>query len=179
MHILETKRLLLRLMETSDLEDFYAYAKNPQVGSMAGWKPHENKAESALILQKFINEKEVLGIVEKKSEKLIGTIALQLDDKRNHLRSRRLGYALAQEAWGKGYATEAVNVIIAFGFGVLDLEMISIYHFPFNIKSKKVIEKTGFIYEGILRKATEVWTGQVLDNYCYSMTKEEYIKKSQ
>lgn len=179
MFILKTDRLLLRSLKSSDLDDFYIYAKNPHVGPVAGWKPHENRAESALILQKFIKEQEILAIVEKQSDKVIGTIALQLDDKRNHLYSRRLGYALAQETWGKGYATEAVKAIIDFGFNVLNLAMISIYHFPSNTRSKRVIEKSGFTYEGTLRKSTEVWTGQLLDNVCYSITKEEYIKKSQ
>ena len=176
MNILETDRLLLRLFEHSDLDDFYAYAKNPHVGPAAGWKPHDNKAESALILQDFVKEKEVLAIVEKASEKVIGSIALQLDDKRNHLCSRRLGYALAQEEWGKGYATEAVKSILQFGFNALDLELIAVNHFPSNNRSKRVIEKSGFVYEGVLRKATEVWTGQLLDNVCYSLTKEEYKK---
>lgn len=179
MYILETDRLLLRLAKSSDLDDFYMYAKNPHVGPCAGWKPHDNKAESAIILRDFIKEKEVLVIVEKESNKVIGTIALQLDDKRNHLHSRRLGYALAQEAWGKGYATEAVKAIVDYGFNKMDLEMIAVHHFPSNTKSKRVIEKNGFVYEGVLRKATEVWTGQILDNVCYSMTKEEYKKMSQ
>lgn len=64
---LETNRLRLRKFKESDLDDLFSYAKSPNVGPKAEWKPHENKAESLKILNSFINEGEVWAIVSKES----------------------------------------------------------------------------------------------------------------
>ena len=55
MKLLETDRLILRAWT---LEDLYAYAKNPDVGFMQGWKPHESKDESLNALNDYIKDKE-------------------------------------------------------------------------------------------------------------------------
>jgi len=65
MPTLETERLILRRFRETDLDDFNEYAKNPNVGPNAGWKPHESKEESMEILKQFIDSKEVWAIVEK------------------------------------------------------------------------------------------------------------------
>ena len=49
--ILKTERLLIRPWRQSDLDDFYSYASVDGVGKMAGWKPHESKEESKIILE--------------------------------------------------------------------------------------------------------------------------------
>jgi len=57
-----------------------------------------------------------------------------------------------------------------------ELDIISCYHYPFNIRSKRVIEKCGFKYEGTLRLASKIYDGSIYDNACYSITKEDYLK---
>ena len=52
--VIETKRLILRSFKQTDLEDFYEYASVEGVGEMAGWKHHENIAESQSIMNSFI-----------------------------------------------------------------------------------------------------------------------------
>ncbi|MDL2236607.1 GNAT family N-acetyltransferase [Christensenellaceae bacterium OttesenSCG-928-K19] len=49
--MLETERLLLRPAELEDYRDIYEYSKHPDVGSNAGWKPHENKEETIAIMR--------------------------------------------------------------------------------------------------------------------------------
>ena len=46
MRAITTQRLVLRPPKGSDLNDFYEYAKNPNVGPAAGWKPHADTRES-------------------------------------------------------------------------------------------------------------------------------------
>lgn len=53
---LETSSLLLRPFRMSDLNDFYEYAKRPEVGPNAGWRPHPNKVHSAKILRSFLRQ---------------------------------------------------------------------------------------------------------------------------
>ena len=52
---------------------------------------------------------------------------------------------------------------------------VSCYHYPFNIRSKRVIEKCGFKYEGTLRSASEIFDGSIYDDVCYSIIKNEYF----
>ena len=86
-----------------------------------------------------------------------------------------IGYALREESWGKVYMTEVVRRIIQFGFESLCLDLISVGHFEFNDRSRRVIEKCGFRYEGTLRRASSIFDGSVHDALVYSMLREEYF----
>ena len=70
--------------------------------------------------------------------------------------------------------TEAVRAVLRYAFETLCLEMVTVYHYPFNHRSSRVIEKCGFHYEGTLRRGTTRFDGQVLDNVCYSLLRGEY-----
>jgi len=177
MPTLETERLILRRFRETDLDDFNEYAKNPNVGPNAGWKPHESKEESMEILKQFIDSKEVWAIVEKSSNKVIGSIGLHKDKRRDNDRAKMLGYVLAESYWGKGYTTEAAKRLIQYAFEELNIDLLSVYHYPHNIRSKRVIEKCGFHYEGTLRLASTIYNGNVYDSVCYSLTKEEYFSE--
>ena len=173
---LETERLLLRTWQLEDLNDLYEYASNPEVGPKAGWKPHESLEESERILQSFINGDEVVAIVNKENNKVIGSLGLHGDGKRNASGSKMLGYVLSRDYWGRGLMTEAVQAILKYAFEELALELISVYHYPFNEQSKKVILKSGFQYEGTIRHASRIFNGEIYDDVCYSMKKEEWQK---
>lgn len=60
--------------------------------------------------------------------------------------------------------------ILKYAFGELDLMVVAVCHYPLNVKSKRVIEKCGFTYEGTLRK----YSKNLSDSVRYSMTKEEW-----
>lgn len=177
METLETKRLILRQFYLSDIDDFYEYCKNPNVGPNAGWKPHESKEESMEILSNFIKQNEVWAIVKKDENKVIGSIGLHRDYKREFKNVKMIGYVLSEKHWGKGYATEAAKRVIQYGFETLNLDMISVYHYSNNIRSKRVIEKCGFKYEGTLRNSSILYDGSIFDDLCYSLTRSEYYEK--
>lgn len=160
-----------------DIDDFNEYGKSLSVGPNAGWKPHESKAESMKLLAEFIAKDEAWAVVELKSMKVIGSVGLHPDKKRENTGARNLGYVLNEKFWGKGYATEASFAALDYAFNVLKLELVSINHFSFNLGSKRVIEKLGFLPEGILRRAVKIYDGAVYDSVCYSITKEEYFNK--
>ncbi|HPD89613.1 MAG TPA: GNAT family protein [Oscillospiraceae bacterium] len=172
---LETERLILRRWGTGDLEDFYRYAKDPEVGPKAGWKPHASMEESAAKLAEFISGEEVLAIVLKESGKAVGSIGLHPDKKRAGGDIREIGYVLAQECWGRGLMPEAVRAVTDWAFREGGLTMLTVYHFPENLASGRVIEKCGFRYEGTLRRAWKIWDGSARDERCFSLTKEEYL----
>ena len=70
--------------------------------------------------------------------------------------------------------SEVLLGLINYVFKNTSIMLLSIYHFPFNIRSKRVIEKCGFIYEGTIRKCTTLYNGAIVDNVCYSLSKEEF-----
>ena len=172
--LLHTERLVLRLFDLNDTVDVFAYAQNPAVGPMAGWAPHQTMEDSRSVVQHFIRCGDVWAIVEKRSGRVIGSIGLHADGKRAAPGCRMLGYVLGEPYWGQGYATEAAQAVLRFAFEELACPMVSVYHFPKNNRSKHVIKKLGFVPEGVLRMATALPDGTVLDDVCYSMTRKEF-----
>lgn len=174
MQVIETNRLTLRGFLPTDLDDFYEYAKNDKVGPMAGWKPHTSLEESQEILKSFVESTEVWAIVFKENYKVIGSIGLHNDRKRDNPNARMLGYVLSEEYWGKSLMLEAVHAILNHAFNESKLELVSVYHYPFNKQSSSVIKNAGFKYEGLQRQSTVRFDGVKLDSVLYSMTKNEY-----
>lgn len=78
--------------------------------------------------------------------------------------------------------TEAVKAVIQYAFEELEgIDMLTVFHSPDNMRTKRVIEKCGFTYEITLEKAYTGYDGQVSDSVCYSLMKDEYFaaKRSQ
>lgn len=174
MQTIQTSRLLLREWRSTDVDDLFEYAKDPDTGPNAGWQPHQNKEESAKIIEMFQREQQVWAIVEQKDQKVIGSIGLHQDQHRRNDKSRMLGYVIAKAYWGKGYATEAAQAVLRYAFTNLELELVSVMHFHFNLASKRVIEKCGFRYEGTLRQAIRLFDGCISDDVCYSLLRQEW-----
>ncbi len=177
---IETERLYLRRFCQADLLPMHAYCQKPNVGPHAGWKPHETLEDSKRILKEFMEGDEVWALFEKETDRLIGSCGLHRDHKRMNERVRMLGYVMDDEFWGKGYMTEAAQAMIHYGFCEMHLDLISVYHFRENMRSCRVIEKCGFHYDGIIRQARLLYDGRVVDDMCYSMSREEFFlaKKS-
>ena len=174
MVILETERLLLRPFMLRDWADFHQYAKNPNVGPNAGWAAHKTKWESLKVLNSFVTEENLWAITLRQSGTFVGSVGLHPDTKRSFHKARMLGYSLAEEHWGQGYATEAAQAVLRYGFEEARLELVSVYHFVFNTASRRVIEKCGFTCEGTLRMAGITPRGLMTDHACYSMNRAEY-----
>ena len=103
--------------------------------------------------------------------KAIGSIGV-LRQGNIHRQTAELGYYIAEEYWGRGIMTEAVKQICQYVFDKSDI--IRIYAEPFasNAASCRVLEKTGFQYEGTLR-SNAVKNGEVLDMKMYSLLRTE------
>lgn len=175
MEHINLERLILRPIYISDVDDVFEYSKRPMVGPKAGWKPHESKDETIEIMNMlFIDQETVWGIVPKETGKIIGSIGLIYDPKRENESVKMIGYAMSDLYWGNGYMTEAARAVIKHGFEQCGIDLISAYCYPENARSMRVIEKCGFVYEGTLRLAERLYNGEVKDNACYSLTLEQY-----
>jgi len=81
-------------------------------------------------------------------------------------------YKLSPEYWGKGYATEVSMKLVEIGFEIFNLHRIEAGCAVNNIKSIKVLEKSGMTREGIHRKLLPI-RGEWVDCYIYSVIEEE------
>lgn len=101
--------------------------------------------------------------------KVIGSIGA-FRQENIHLKTAELGYYIAEEYWGKGIMTEAVNQLCEYVFSNSDIIRIYAEPFSYNIGSCRVLEKAGFEYEGTLR-SNAFKNGKVLDMKMYSKLK--------
>lgn len=177
--MIETERLLMRHFEEADAAALFFVSKDLEVGREAGWKPHESLKETREVLEEvFLRQEDIFAIVLKENGRLIGSIGLMADNHRQNADARMLGYALGKEFWGQGYATEASRGILAYGFLEKGYPLISVTHFTYNTPSERVILKSGFQREGILRQGEKRFDGIVLDLACYSLTKGEFLAQN-
>lgn len=176
MESMQTRRLLLRPWCMEDLGDFYEYAKDPEIGPNAGWKPHSSLDESRQILENFVGNEEVNAVVLKETGKVVGSIGLHPDRlfHENAGSIREVGYVLARPFWGKGLMTEAVRRAERYAFEKMGLLFLSVAHFPFNGRSRRVIEKCGFRYQKTMKESYTDYRGVKLDEVCYRMTEADY-----
>lgn len=176
MEVLQTERLCLRAFEEKDLEDYYAYCSDPEVGIHGGWPPHQSREQSREQLQQLMEQKNSWAICQKDTGRNIGLVALREDIRRHRSpqNCRVLSYLLARPYWGQGLMTEAVQEVLRYAFEEMGLQLVSTYRFSYNQRSGRVMEKLGFVHEGTLRQCTERFDGQLLDVMCYSMNREEY-----
>lgn len=166
--MLETKRLVIRPFQEKDAEAFFACCQNPNLGNNAGWAPHKTIEESREILRNvFIGQENIWAMTLKDTQQLIGSIGIVPDPKRENPQVRMLGYWLDEAHWGKGYMTEAVKAVLNYGFNELQLSLITANCYPHNKRSQQVLERNGFIYEGVLHQAELTYNGNILDHLCY------------
>ena len=150
--VLRTNRLILRPFNEDDLEDLFEYASVDGVGERAGWKHHENIAETTQILEMFIKEKKTFAVVLKENNKVIGSIGIEKYGREESLseffdyKGREIGFVLSKDYWGQGLMPEALKRVIEYCFNELDYDFLLCGHFDFNTQSARVQEKLGFIH---------------------------------
>lgn len=172
---IQTERLLLRPFRESDLQDFFECCHNPNLGNNAGWKPHDTIEESKEFLHAvFLNRENLWAVIDRATNRLIGSVGLVPDPKRENPKARMIGYWLKEEYWGRGMMREAVGAVLTYGFQTLCLDLITANCYPFNLRSQHVLERHGFIREGVLHQAEQTYSGEVYDHVCFYLTSTAY-----
>lgn len=147
--LLETERLILRRWEKNDAESLYEYAKDPDVGPIAGWPAHRSIEESRDVIKNVFNGKEAYAICLKTDNRAIGTIELKLNghtDMTERDDECELGYWLGKPFWGQGIVPEAVKEMLRHAFEEIGMTTVWVGYYEGNAKSKRVQEKCGFRY---------------------------------
>ncbi len=162
--IFETERLILRPWEIEDAEDLYRYASDPEIGPPAGWPRHTSIQDSCEIIGSVLSAPETYAVCLKDSGCAIGSIGLHRNDLAEAEDEYELGYWIGRPYWGQGLIPEAARALLRYAFQSLGMARIWCGHYDGNGKSRRVMEKLGFVYhhttEGIpLPLLGEVRTG--------------------
>lgn len=104
-------------------------------------------------------------------DKAVGSICVSRKDN-IHVRTAELGYYIAEKYWGQGIGTSAVRQICQYIFEQTDIIRIFAEPFCYNTASCRILEKSGFICEGILR-CNAVKNDNIIDMKMYSLIKSE------
>jgi len=172
---LASERLLLRQITPEDIQEVYALRSNPDTMKYIP-RPLVTNLDEAMAHITMINEKIETGeainwaITLKSNNKLLGIIG-HYRIKWDHFRSE-IGYMLLPEAHGKGIATEAVQLIVDYGFNHLNMHSLEGVIDPKNTASARVLEKNKFVKEAHFRE-NEFYDGKFLDSAIYSLLKTD------
>lgn len=185
---LTTDRLILREFVEDDWSAVLAYQRDLRYTHWIDRSPQEVKQ----FVQMFISQqfaqprtKFQFAVVLKDNQRLIGNCGIRLAVPRLHwsLAARMsesvdaceadIGYELAPDYWGRGYATEAARAIVAFGFTELHLHRISAWCIADNTGSVHVLEKVGLWLEGRLRE-NEYFKDRWWDTLLYAVLENDW-----
>ncbi len=103
--------------------------------------------------------------------KIVGIVIVSRIDFRNG--TAEIGYFLGKEYWNRGYASEAVKLILEYCFRYMNLRKVFARTYENNVASIRVLEKNGFRLVGKLRK--HMWTPEgYVDVLFYDIMREEW-----
>ena len=174
---LETTRLYLQPFNKEDAIRIKSLANNKALADILGLPhPYELKhAKDWIAIQPGQIKDGIeypLTIVSKEINEVIGTITIRIDKNNN---KGELGYWIGTDYWGNGFATEAVNKIIEFGFNDMNLNKIWASALTRNKASSAVLEKAGLQKEGTLRK-DKLLHNEYEDIDVYGLLQKDYKK---
>ncbi|BAZ08259.1 GCN5-related N-acetyltransferase [Calothrix sp. NIES-4071] len=156
-----TNRLILRPLTHADAPSIQEAASVREIADTMISIPHpypNGEAEQYIQRQiaEFEAERSVSFVIECKSEKEFCGIMEVRDIEREHSQAE-LSFWLAVGVWGQGYMSEALKAVVRFGFKDLALNRLYAYHMVKNLASGKVLQKNGFVQEGVLRQRVLKW----------------------
>ncbi|RLD74827.1 MAG: N-acetyltransferase [Bacteroidetes bacterium] len=174
-----SKRLKVRNLKSTDLEDFYIYRSNPEITKYQGFDVM-NREES----KDFIyGQKDKLfgkpgewvqyGIENRSSNRIVGDCAIKLD--KNDGRIAEIGITISHLYQKKGYAKEAFTAIIEFLFNVMNIHRIVETVDVENEASIQLMESMGFRKEGHFIENI-YFNNKWGSEYMYAMLQREWKK---
>lgn len=161
----------VRDVRIQDAPSMAAYGDNPRVAAnLRDVFPHPYHLEDSERFLQSVTEQEPRTVFALATEyEAIGVIGLTLGED-VHRFTAELGYWIGEPFWGRGIMTDAVRVVVEYGFS--ELGLLRIYAEPYagNLGSARVLEKAGFELEGLMR-ANVFKDGLVRDQFLYAVVK--------
>ena len=178
--LLQGPRVQLRMLRVGDVPQLYTQFSDPKV--MRYWsRPPLMRIEEAQTLFEELERGVGTGefaqwaIARRSDDVMIGSCAL-FAYQQVHRRAA-IGYALASAHWGHGYAHEALRLALDHAFGMLELHRLEADVDPRNVASTRLLEKLGFVREGVLRERWHV-SGEIQDSAIYALLAPDYAAAS-
>lgn len=145
--LFESRRLGYREFIPDDAHDLYLLNSDPEVIRHTGDAPFHSEEEARAFILGYSNYQDDgfgrWSVVRRVDQQYLGWCGLNRIGE-----DIDLGYRFFQSVWGRGYATEAAQACISFGFGQLGISRIIARALPENIASWKVLEKVGMNFAG-------------------------------
>ena len=150
---IETERLILRPIARGDaLAIFAGYAQDPEVARYLSWRPHRRLTETEAYIGRCLAAPAVrsrtYALVGRAEGRLLGAFDLR----RPEPHRIECGYVLARPFWRRGLMTEALAGAAEWAMAEPDIWRIGAVCDTENLASARVMEKAGFVREGILRR---------------------------
>lgn len=181
---IETPRLVLRPLEFGDAAALFDMNAHPDVsryGSGLQWTSVDMARERIATHIAALERGEYLQLAiaatgsetESETGGLIGTCCLF--DVDAQCRRTEIGYGLARQYWGRGYAHEAIKALVQHAFNDLNLRRLEADVHPDNLPSLRLLERLGFVREGYLRERWEI-EGEVSDSVILGLLQSDWRK---
>jgi RimJ/RimL family protein N-acetyltransferase len=176
---LTTERLTLRWMDERDVAGHFAVMSDPVVARYWSSEPWAEigQAEKAIAqaIAAYADGSGLRFAIELRATgQFIGNASLHHFFEQN--RRCEIGYALGSQYWGQGYATEALEAVIGYGFHALGLNRIEADIDPRNVGSARVLEKLGFRKEGYMPERWIVF-GEMADTANYGLLRRYWDER--
>nr|WP_279481248.1 GNAT family N-acetyltransferase [Aureimonas sp. SK2] len=142
---LTTRRLVLRQARMSDAPEIATHANDLQIAQMTSRIPHPYGLDDARAFLGAARDELIVAITRRADDRFLGLCSLAASPTPG---AAELGYWIGRPFWGNGYATEAAQAAIDYGFAVLELSAIEVRCRVINTGSRRVIQKCGFGYVG-------------------------------
>lgn len=167
----ETSRLRLRAIASSDWSAIFAYMSDPRVTAFLPEGLLDQEASRNFAQKHSGEDCGAVAVVEKASGQMIGHMPFHPWFAPE---THEIGWAFHREHQGQGYATEAGLALLAYAFGVLKAHRVIATCQPENPASWRVAEKLGLRREGHFRACLYRAPGIWWDEYFYALLAEEY-----
>jgi ribosomal-protein-alanine N-acetyltransferase len=177
---LTTDRLVLRAIQPGDAEALFPIFSDADAMQYYGHLPHQSLADTqALIAQTQVRyvQRAALrwGITRAGDDRMIGSCGFHRFDDGFH--RAETGYELQRAAWGQGIMAEAMTAILSFGFTELGLHRVEAIIDDANARSKGLLLKLGFTYEGALRERFH-FGDRFEDEYFFGLLAHEWQSRA-
>jgi RimJ/RimL family protein N-acetyltransferase len=173
---LEGERVFLRPYHESDLEFFYHGLYIHETRRLTGLKKVYSKEYMAEYFSKISKDDSriFLVIVDQETNELIGDVELSYIDLLS--RSSYIRIQISNDRYlSKGYGTEAMKLLLDYGFGVYDLHRIELEVYSYNSRAIRAYEKLGFKQEGIRRESL-YYNHEYHDTIIMGLLKSEFMR---
>lgn len=178
--IIRTERLILRPWEEGDAESLYEYAKDPDVGPVAGWPVHTSVENSREIIEGVLSADGTYAVCLKEDGKAVGSIGL-ISPMQSHCdiseSEIEIGYWIGKPFWGRGYIPEAVRALQKLAFEDLERTAMWCGYYDGNDKSRRCQEKCGFVFHHTEYNKPCALMGDVRTEHFTRITKEEWMDR--